>query len=245
MDLGSILAELQSKAAPRPDLITPGSTGALENARPATFLGRMVQPQDSLSSVLSRVPQGEIESGSMAIQALPSSLAAVIGTATPEAIRTANLTSRAAGAVGSKAIVPRLVESTVPKEASILDYGAGKAAAHTQGLRGKGFNVTAHDFGENVVSGLHDPKALSKQYDHVYASNVLNTQSSKEMLGETLNEIHSAMKPGGSGTVNLPMSPRKFKGLDADLLESELKSRFSKVERIGGTKQAPVYRVVK
>ena len=166
--------------------------------------------------------------------------------ATPAAIRIANDTSRGAtGAVGKNALVPRIVEQTVPREATILDYGAGKAAAHTQRLKERGFNVTAHDFGDNVKPGLHDPAALSRQYDHVYASNVLNTQSSKEMLQSTLDEIADAVKPGGSATVNLPAKPRKFEGLNASLLEEELRARFRDVERIGGTKQIPIYRVLK
>lgn len=233
--LAGILGLLQAQAQPRPDL---------NAGTPATFMGRVTQPGETLQDILARFPQGEVESGSLAMEA-PSSLASLLGLASPQAIKIANATSRAAGAVGARAVVPRMVEESVDKGASILDYGAGKAAAHAQALKGKGYNVTAHDFGDNVIEGLHDPKALSRSYDHVYASNVLNTQSSPEMLGATLDEIAGAVRPGGSATVNLPASPRKFEGLNAELLESELKKRFKEVKRVGGSKSAPVYKVTK
>jgi len=67
--LNSLLGQLRNSAQPRPDLITPGSTGVLENARPVTYLGRMVLPGESPERVLQRFPQGETESGGMTMQA--------------------------------------------------------------------------------------------------------------------------------------------------------------------------------
>lgn len=160
---------------------------------------------------------------------------------TPQEIEVANKTSRSAGAVSGKAIVPRYVEQHADKKHKILDFGAGKDAVHTQNLRQKGFNVTAHEFGNNQKPGLHDPQALNKKYDHVYASNVLNVQSSHAMLKHTLNQIHGATKPGGHFTGNLPESPRKWEGLNHDLLHHELSKRYEKVERVGGTKKAPLF----
>lgn len=160
---------------------------------------------------------------------------------TKDEIATANKTSRSAGAVSSNALVPRHVEALVSKDHDILDFGAGKDALHAKNLREKGFKVTAHEFGDNQKEGLHDPKALDKTYHTVYASNVLNTQSSHEMLKQTLNQVHSTIKPKGQFIANLPASPRKFDGLNHELLHKELSSRFETVTRIGGTKQAPVY----
>lgn len=159
----------------------------------------------------------------------------------PEFVRIANLTSRAHGAVGSKALVPRAVQSIATTKDRILDYGAGKHAAHTQYLRDLGFNVTAYDFGANVDPELHDPNALGRKYTLVFASNVLNVQSSVDMLGKTLDQIRSVVAPGGKFVGNLPMTPRKSPDLSANLLKAELLARFQTVERIGGTNQAPVY----
>lgn len=159
----------------------------------------------------------------------------------PEFVRVANLTSRAKGAVGSKALVPQVVEKIAKPTDVILDYGAGKHAAHTQYLRDKGLNVTAYDFGANVDPELHDPGALKKKYNIVFASNVLNVQSSLTMLGMTLDQIKSVLTSGGQFVGNLPMSPRKSLDLNTEVLQTELAKRFSTVERVGGTKQAPVF----
>ena len=101
----------------------------------------------------------------------------------------ANKTSRSAGAVSGKALVPKYVEQHADKSHHILDFGAGKDAVHAKNLREKGFNVTAHEFGSNQKEGVHDKDALHKKYDHVYASNVLNVQSSHDMLGKTLDQL--------------------------------------------------------
>ncbi len=158
----------------------------------------------------------------------------------PEAIKIANSTSRNSGAVGAKAITPRYVQSVAKKDHKILDFGSGKDAAHAKRLRDEGLDVTAHEFGSNQNEN-HDPDALKRQYDHVYASNVLNVQSSKEMLGKTLDQIHGAVKKGGAFTGNFPESPRKAADIDAAHVENELKNRFSVVKRVGGSKKAPLF----
>ena len=170
-----------------------------------------------------------------------SQLRSMIEEFTKDEVEIANKTSRSAGAVSGKAIVPKYVEEHGNKEHHILDFGAGKDAIHAKNLHEKGFNVTAHEFGSNQKRGLHDPEALHKKYDHVYASNVLNVQSSPEMLHKTLDQIHSVIKPGGHFTANLPESPRKHPDLNAEMLHHELSKRFEKVERVGGTKKAPLY----
>lgn len=75
----------------------------------------------------------------------------------------------------------------------------------------------------------------------VYASNVLNVQSSPEMLGKTLDQIKGTLHKDGHFVGNLPESPRKFEGLNADLLKAELEKRFDTVKHVGGTKKAPIY----
>lgn len=157
-----------------------------------------------------------------------------------EAIKIANSTSRNLGAVGAKAITPRHVENVANKTDAILDFGSGKDAAHAKNLRAKGFNVTAHEFGSNQNEN-HDKEALSRQYDHVYASNVLNVQSSKSMMSTTLDQIHRAVKKGGSFTGNFPSSPRKADDIDASHVQGELEKRFETVKRVGGSKSAPLF----
>jgi len=160
-----------------------------------------------------------------------------------EEMKIANATSRGSGAVGAKALVPRAVRQHAPASQghTILDFGSGKAAAHAESLRKDGYNVTAHEFGGNQVEGRHDPSALSRNYHTVYASNVLNVQSSPEMLSKTLDQIRGATRKGGQFIGNFPASPRKSKDIDATHVEGELKRRFKNVKRIGGTKQAPVF----
>lgn len=128
-------------------------------------------------------------------------------------IAVANATSSNGGIVGRSAVVPRIVAERCSKSESILDFGAGKIAQHTKRLRKEGFNVTAYDFGGNVVDGLHDPKALERKYDVVFASNVLNVQSSPAMMYTTLTQIMSVVKRGGRIYANYPKDPRKCRML--------------------------------
>lgn len=158
-----------------------------------------------------------------------------------EAIRIANSTSRNTAAIGEKALVPRYVESIAQPNMRILDFGSGKDAAHALRLRNQGLDVTAYEFGDNIIEGIHDPNALQKTYDIVYASNVANVQSSPAMLKTTINQIFESTNPGGKAIINLPLDPRKFDALDAELLEKTLKKQgFVNIERVGGTKSAPV-----
>ena len=166
-------------------------------------------------------------------------------------IKIANATSRSNGASainkdGSiRAIVPKYVAEHANKEDSILDFGAGRGAVHTQWLREEGFNVTAYDFGDNVVEGLHDKNALNKQYKVIMASNVLNVSSSLEMLFETLQQIDNSLELGGEFICNYPASPRKMV-LTANDLKEILQSIFKGgIERVGGTASAPLWRVQK
>ena len=151
----------------------------------------------------------------------------------------ANATSRARGAIGAKAITPRYVETIATPDHTILDYGAGSQAAHAERLRGAGLNVTAHEFGDNQ-NQRHDPQALSRQYGIVYASNVLNTQSSPQMMERTLDEIRAAVQTGGGFVGNFPLSPRKS-GMSSGEVEALLRARFPNVKRVGGTRQAPLW----
>ena len=166
-------------------------------------------------------------------------------------IRIANATSRSNGASainkdGSiRAIVPKYVAEHINKEDSLLDFGAGKAATHTKWLREQGFNATAYDFGDNLIEGLHDKNALQKQYKVIMCSNVLNVQSSMAMLLETLKQIDGSLEPGGELICNYPASPRKM-GLEANDLKEIIQSVFKgRIERVGGTSSAPLWKIQK
>lgn len=166
-------------------------------------------------------------------------------------IKIANATSRSGGASainkdGSiRAIVPRYVAEHINKEGSLLDFGAGKGAVHTKWLKEQGFNATAYDFGDNVIEGVHDKDALSKQYKVIMASNVLNVQSSYVMLYETLCQINDSLESGGEFICNYPASPRKL-DLTANEIKEILKFIFKgRVERVGGTSSAPLWKVQK
>jgi len=152
----------------------------------------------------------------------------------------ANKTARNLGAVGSKALVPRVVAETSKKSERILDFGSGPAAAHSEHLRQQGFrHVVAHEFGDNIRPGVHNPKALQMEYDTVFASNVLNVQSNEEMLKRTLDQLAGVVKSDGRLVANLPESPRKM-NIDAKTLTRMLSQRFEHVERVAGTSGAPV-----
>ena len=166
-------------------------------------------------------------------------------------IKIANATSRSNGASainkdGSiRAIVPKYVAEYINKEDSVLDFGAGKGAVHTKWLREEGFNVTAYDFGDNIVDGLHDKNALAKQYKVIMCSNVLNVQSSMDMLFETLKQIDGSLEPGGEFICNYPASPRKMLLVASDLKEIIQSVFKGNIERVGGTSSAPLWKVQK
>lgn len=154
-----------------------------------------------------------------------------------EQVKAVNKTSRARGAVGANAVVPRLVRAIANRgeiRDLILDYGAGKEALHTKALRAEGYTVFAHEIGENFVPGVHLAGALERsfKYDLVFASNVLNVLPSKSIVEAVLDEMQRVLSPAGIVIVNYPKTPRK-----SDLKESELikmlKSRFAKVQKEG------------
>ena len=163
-----------------------------------------------------------------------------------ELVEKANRSSRTRGSVGKNAIVPRYVRETYAdrKEIEILDFGAGKHAAHAQTLREAGFKVRAWEFGGNFDASLHNADALASTYDLVYASNVLNTQGDEEMLRETINQIADAVKDNGHLVANYPASPR-YGGFTTDEIITALKARFREVTVLKGGKTAPLMLAIK
>lgn len=169
---------------------------------------------------------------------------------TEDEVKIANSTSRAKGASAINAdgsvrsVVARWVMANVDKDKTILDFGAGSEAVQSQTLKSQGYkNITAYDFGSNVKDGLHDPGALKRKYDVVFASNVINTASSKEMLVSTVEEIVSATKPDGVSIFNYPSSPRKL-GLSAGELKSLIQEETGvELKLVGGTNSSPIWQI--
>ena len=155
----------------------------------------------------------------------------------PNEVADANRTSRSNGAVGPKALVPRIVREWIGVTDRVLDFGAGKKAIHAVQLRREGYNITAHEFGANCCPGIHDPYAIRQYfYDLVYASNVLNVQSSIRMLRQTLSQMYFTLKPGGIIIANFPKHPRKIVGLtptDIGILIGEFFGVETQTVRLG------------
>ena len=160
-----------------------------------------------------------------------------------EAVRLANSTARAAGAVGAKAITPRYVASTTAEGESVLNFGAGKPDKstgkylHSEMVREKGANVEEYDFGGNSTGGL------GKLYDTVFASNVLNVQSSEGMLESTVGQIWDSVADGGRAVFNYPESPRYI-----EMSPKEVAATIKAVTgidpvKVGGTNGAPLWEV--
>lgn len=171
---------------------------------------------------------------------------------TQEEKNVAMKTSRSSGASALnkdgtiRAVVPLFVEKNIDKSKNILDFGAGKGAVSAKYLCNKGFNITAYDFWvENNGDKLLNKNALKRKYDVVYASNVINVQSSIEMLIETLNQIYSVVVDNGECIMNYPSSPRKL-SLNSNDIKAVIEKVFnSQVECVGGTNSAPIFRIVK
>ena len=158
------------------------------------------------------------------------------------------------GAVGDNPLVPRYVAQIAKKGQKILDFGAGAKAKQTLALRGKGLDVTAFDF--HNIPGVHDPDALSRQYDIVFASNVLNTASNKAMLLDGLRKIKKAIKPGGIAIFNYPSAPRYWVttkyperqsntgGVPAQVIAYFVQKTFGQAPTlVGGTNSVPIWQV--
>lgn len=163
---------------------------------------------------------------------------------TADEIIAANKTSRNTGAVGMKAITPKYVREYVDNNydkgtCKILDFGAGKTAAHARALVEDGYYCLAHEFGDNVDPRYHCGLAMLYEYDVVYASNVLNVQFLLYMFQETIKQIKSVMKDDGVFIANYPMAPRKMSAAAYQMREL-LQNYFKSAVMVGGTKTAPI-----
>lgn len=164
---------------------------------------------------------------------------------TAEEIKIANATYRSKGSSvfdkdgNVRSVVARFVANNVDKDKRVLDFGCGPEFIQGKYLRNLGFNVSGWDFGENKPADGVDK--LAKEYDVVYASNVLNVISSLSMLMETLNQIYDCLEDGGVFIANYPAAPRKMVLSPRDLAEL-IRAKFGGVVRqVSGTASAPVW----
>lgn len=131
-----------------------------------------------------------------------------------------------------KQTLPKIIEQIAKKGDKILDFGAGKDAFGTKYLRKSGFDVTAHEIGENFVDGLHDLNALELYYDVVFISNVLNIQPDVPRLLDVISGVKSCLNVGGKFICNFPVKPR-HNDATTDFVETALRLAFNRnVERI-------------
>ena len=163
---------------------------------------------------------------------------------TEKFVQVTNRTSRSGctGAIGKNAIVPKRVAEIATPTDEILDFGSGPKSNHVETMTRQGFNVTGYEFGANFNNLNHTFNALHRQYDIVYASNVLNTMDSDKGLCLALDQIAGCTK--NLAVVNLPKEPRKNawtgKVVDVDKLTTYLSERFSEVQIENG-RSAPIF----
>lgn len=168
---------------------------------------------------------------------------------TIEEIKIANSTARRSGSSvfdkdrNIRSVVARYVADNINKEGKVLDFGCGPCFIQGKYLNSMGFSVDGYDFGSNKPEGGVDK--LEQIYDTVYASNVLNVQSSMKMLMETLNQIYNCLMEGGVFIANYPASPRKMELSAKELAEIIAKIFGTEVKRVGGTPSVPVWIITK
>jgi hypothetical protein len=137
-------------------------------------------------------------------------------------------------AFSKKQMLPKFVASQLLGISDVLDYGAGKDAYGSQIIRDmkKLWHVTSYEIGDNVIDGIHDTMALSKKYDVVMMSNVINIQPSLEDVIDVLIEVKDCMRDVAYLYCNLPESPRKS-SIDEKYLTIFLKGLFPVVTYYG------------
>lgn len=130
--------------------------------------------------------------------------------------------------------IPKILPKFVEKSKTILDFGAGIDAFGTLSLREKGYKVTAFDIGSNFNPAVHDIHALSRKYDVIFCSNVINVQPSRSAISSLIKKLKGRLKPNGKLIFNYPASPRKSTAMVAEI-DLYVKGQFSQVTRIASS----------
>lgn len=165
---------------------------------------------------------------------------------TPEQVA-AQRTARANGAVGSKAVLPKVIRRLLldeyrDQDVDVLDFGCGPARAHAKdsqawasGLRQR-WTFVGYDFGDQAST-------LQAPWDIVYASNVLNVQQDGHMLNQTLGQLWRAQGQGRL-FVNYPSGPRHL-GWTVKQLKARLEAMGWIVCKVPGVGNNQVFELVK
>jgi 2-polyprenyl-3-methyl-5-hydroxy-6-metoxy-1,4-benzoquinol methylase len=146
--------------------------------------------------------------------------------------------------------IDKIIRNHITTSNSVLDFGAGGAKPATR-LKSEGYNITAYDFmytpeQKPTDDDPRDYNALSKKYDVVYASNVINVQSSEKMILKTIKEIKGSMKPSAVFICNFPTNPRKWAEMQkANDMKDFLSKHFTDIKLIGGTNSDPIWSMKK
>ena len=129
-----------------------------------------------------------------------------------ESITIANKTLRSNGSSvfdkegNIRSIVAQFVFKHFNTDDRICDYGAGKNAIQTMWLRANGFqHVDPHDFGANKPVD----ERFGRNYDVIFASNVINVADSAEMIEWDFRDMKSHARNGATIVWNYPDTPRK------------------------------------
>ena len=161
-------------------------------------------------------------------------------------IERVNQTSRTNGGFVKPIIYNQVVgdllkEQKIPKTGSFLDFGSGNPPSGTESLRKKhNLSITAYDIGDNVGEGV-DENALSKRYDVVLVSNVLNVQPNWAEVTNVLKQVKRVVKKTGVVIANFPSSPRLInndnddqdKRVTTEAMEKEIEN-FFEIESLSG-----------
>ena len=140
-------------------------------------------------------------------------------------------------------IVPRWVVDNVDHNSSLLDFGAGPHNQHANILEKEGFkNITCYDIGKNYNEELHDAHALSREYDVVYLSNVINVQPTLENVDYVLAQASECVKEDGQMILNFP-NPHYCKDLTESVLYNKLNILFDIVliESVNEKSRSTIY----
>jgi len=132
---------------------------------------------------------------------------------------------------GGKQKVYAAAADVIKSGDSVMDFGSGPYGGAKEITENRGGIYTAHDPGHGITGDL------TKKYNVVLASNVLNVQSKTDTpltsYNFILNLLQKITSTDGSLIVNMPTSGPKAEWMSPARLEADLKSRFTSVVRKG------------
>lgn len=138
-----------------------------------------------------------------------------------------NSTARSTGAVGSNAIIVRIIKSLIDKDKKILDYGSGPNLVQTMQLIEYGFDVKSWEIGKNLTNSNYFIQNLKENsFDVVFASNVLNVQENENDIRFVINEVFDITKD--VAIFNFPKKPN-YSNMSTEKIFHILKSNFEHV----------------